>query len=361
MESKKTTTLHGLLETIKEYWHVLLKKWWLIGIITLTGGIWAYVTVKKEKPQFYAVQTFMVKESQAGGSMFTNILGQFGLSGSRGNGEYNLDKLVEIAHSQKIVHKALFTEVDIDQEKEVLINRLLEVFEISVDWEDSNRSEGTKAFSMKREYSRFENSQVKQAHLLVAGDMHQVGCMSIIYNDKSGIIKLESATPDEQLSMALTTTLYDCLSEFYIRQAREKQEITLNKLELKADSLNKVLSAKELEVAKLNDRRYGIILQQDQVRKARLNSEIFLLNAMYSEVIKNVENASFNLKNSTPVFQKIDSPAFPLAKAQHSTIKETFKGLLIAGLLALALVIGWHILVKKWQDERKELNKNREY
>lgn len=316
----------------------------------LVFGLFRYVQAKRTPWSYHSEYSFMVKESQESGSMFSNLLGQFGLSGSQGTGDYNLDKLVQIANSKKIINRSLFTEYQFSDRKDILLNKFIEVYEeldIGKEEDEERLKIGPSPTGTTRE-NKIVQTWYKFVTVGTSGD----GCVRIVYDDKSGIIHIGSSTYDEELSMALTNTIYENLSKFYITQAREKQIITLEKLELKADSLRKTLMNLELELAKINDQGFGVILNKDKVRTTRLQNEVFLTNTMYSEVIKNVENASFVLKNATPVFQTLDAPKFPLKKTKPSTIKRTFFGLVVGGILAIAVIIGLYILRLKWDSEQ---------
>jgi hypothetical protein len=350
--STKPFSLRQSLKTFKDYLRMLFKNWWIIALVSLLFGIRNYILAKSNDVDYLASQSFMVKEDEGSGSLFSNILGQFGLKGGGRKGDYNLDKLMEISKSKKIMTRTLFERCEINKKNDLLINHIIEIYELSKTWDselaDFQGFNSTKASSKKRAegpFKRHEHKAINEVYKLILGYGGQSGKMGINYSDESGIIYLNFLTRNEELSKAMTGLLYDNLSEFYINQAKEKQEITLDKLEEKRDSLHSILVSKEFELAKLTDQGYGVIMQQDKVVKSRLTSEIFLVNTMYSELIKNVENAAFSLKNSTPIFQTIDQPQFPLQIIAKPTIISVLKGLIIGGLLAIAILVGRRLFI----------------
>jgi hypothetical protein len=346
-QSSNNFSLLGLMEQAKTYFQILLKRWWLIGAISLVFGLWFYIQAKKSGINYIATHSFMVKEDEGSGSLFSNILGQFGLKSGGPKGDYNLDKLIEITKSKKIIRQTLFTSCRVNEKEDLLINHLLEHYG------DFDDDDAIQRLTLKKEYSRDENQIVANIYDLIVGVPGEEGKLNISYSSESGIIYMTMATSNEELSRMFTKYLYHHLGKFYIIQANEKQTITLEKLEDKRDSLHQVLVAKEFELARMNDQGFGIILQKDKVQKSRLTSEIFLTNTMYSELIKNVENAAFNLKNATPVFQTIDEPQYPLRIMAKSTIKAAFTGCVIGALLMIGLIIGRKIFLDKLEQEQQ--------
>lgn len=332
---------------------MVLSRWLLVGIVALIFGLIYYVRVKRHDVNYLATTSFMVKEDEGSSSLFSNILGQFGLSGGR-KGEYNLDRLVRISKSHKIMVKTVFSRGTIDDKEDYLINHIMDIYDFETDFRFPKAGKYAPKNIDLKNLTRDEVDIVYQVNGLLRGSSEKPGKFGITYNEESGIIYMSFSTRNEQLSKILTSAHYSHLSEFYVLQAKEKQEITHKKLIEKKDSLQAVLQQKEYELAKMNDQGFGVILKQNKVAKTRLNNEIFVLNTMYSELIKNVENASFNLKNATPVFQVIDTPQYPLDMKARSTIRAVATGLIVGGLLAAAAIIGI-ALVREAYEEREQL------
>lgn len=341
-QSTNSFSLRNFLDKTQEYFFLILRQWWKIGVVALVFGLGFYVKAKRQDINFIATHSFMVKEDEGSGSLFSNILGQFGLKSGGPKGDYNLDKLVEISKSKKIIKQTLLTEATLSGETDLLINHVRAIY----------GGDQVKRIEKKANYSREEQAIISGVYDMVVGTATMEGKLDVNYSSESGIIYLTFTTKDEELSRVFTKHLYGHLSEFYINQANEKQAITLQKLEEKRDSLHQVLVEKEYALAKMNDQGFGIILQKDKVKKSRLTSEIFLINTMYSELIKNVENAAFNLKNSTPVFQTIDEPQYPLRMLVKSTIKAAIVGCIVGALLVIGFIIGRKLFYEALEKEQ---------
>jgi uncharacterized protein involved in exopolysaccharide biosynthesis len=104
-----------------------------------------------------------------------------------------------------------------------------------------------------------------------------------------------------------------------------------------------VLKSAEFQLANFRDTHHNLIMRSDQLTDLRLQREIAALSAMYVEVLKNTEVASFSLKNKLPFIQVIDTPLSPIQPTQISLARKVLIGILIGGFLGSFFVIGRHL------------------
>src|SRR5690606_31415017 len=68
--------------------------------------------------------------------------------------------------------------------------------------------------------------------------------------------------------------------------------------------------------------------------------------AMFIELIKNLEAAKVTLRKETPLFQIVDTPILPLEKEGFGKLK----GLVIGGFLAGFLIVAFLLIKKMFKD-----------
>ena len=336
-------TLKELILKLQEYWHYLwARKWYLIGVGLLMASV--FVLRAYLKPITYtATLTFMVNEDE-GGSLggAAAILGQFGLGGGAAS-EYNLDKIVSLARSRRIVQQALFEQVEIEGQTDYLANHLIRIYEWQEEWRKDTLLQG---FLFTRDsipvFTRTESRALQIMYGQVVGNPEENinGLLSASYQEETGILSLQAKTENEELSIVLAEVLYDKLSRFYIQQSTEKQQITVANLQQRADSVEQQLKQAEYQLAQLQDNSQGFQLRRDQLQQQRLSREVQVLTILLGEVVKNLSTSEFLLKNATPFFQVVDAPLAPIKAASKSYLKQAVIGSFLGGFLLVLFFIG---------------------
>jgi hypothetical protein len=328
--------------TFHKYRREAFRHWWLYGIaFLLIGGFMVYRAVST--PETYKARlTFMVNEDD--GNPFggiSGVLGQFGLGRGR-RGQFNLDKIVELARSRKIIQEVLLT----NQGGDFIGNRLIEEYDLEAQWADSDSA--MTGFRFRHDSVPAFNAQERKAllslHGLIIGGEDAEGIAKASYDDISGILSLTCETTDEQLAIDITRTQFDALSEFYINQAIERQLQTYNLVRAKVDSIQSELSKNDVALATFVDASQTMWSSVDRLKQGRLQREISKLSAMLAEAVKNMEFAEFSLKSAKPVIQDLDLPISPLTPIQPSLLKAIVIGGAIAFLLVTGFLVGRRVL-----------------
>ncbi len=331
-------TLKDLILAFQKFRREAFRKWWLYGIVFLViGGALVYRALAT--PVTYEAKlTFMVNEDE--GNPFggvTGLLGQFGLGRGRG-GRYNLDKIVQLAKSRRIVQEVLLTKTQGDY----IGNQFIVLYDLDDQWaKDDSAMAG---FRFTRDSVAAFNEQERKALLslyaLLAGSPDKDGLMTATYDDESSVLTLTCETTDEQLSIDFARTQFDRLSEFYIDQATERQLQTFNVVREKVDSIQEELTKADMNLAVFSDASNGMWSRVDLLKRDQLQREINKLSAMQVEAVKNMEYAEFSLKNAKPVIQEIDIPISPLQPLQPSLLKALVIAAAVAFILTSLYLIG---------------------
>lgn len=353
-------TLRELILKLQEYWQYLwARKWPFIG----AGLLMAVVFVGRAylQPTTYtATLTFMVNEDEGSGlGGAAAILGQFGLGGGAAS-EYNLDKIVSLARSRRIVQQALFEPASIDGQTDYLANHIIRIYDWHEAWEEDTLLQGFFfTYDSIPAFTRSEGRALQSIYGQVVGNPAEgvEGLFSASYEEETGILSLKVVSEQEELSIALTEVLYDKLSAFYIQQSTEKQQVTVTNLQERADSVQQVLEQTEYQLAQLRDNSQGFQLSKDQLRQQRLSREVQVLSILLGEIIKNLSTSEFILKSATPFFQVVDTPLAPIKPAPKGYLKQAVIGGLLGGFLVVMFFIGQKIYVET-MDNPDETKRN---
>ncbi len=340
-------SLRDLILKIKSFIGEVLRYWHIPAFcVLLAVGFQAYryFTYVSVYP---ARITFSVDEDEGGNaSGLTGILGQFGLGPVRPS-RYNLDKILALSKSRRVIENTLFARVSMDGKEDYLANHLIREYELNKDSDLSKSGKGEFYFTHDSlpAFDRIENEMLISLYGFIVGppDKPQKALIIADYNEDTNIMSLDASTTDESLSLALAERMFESLSEYYINKAIEKQLKTYTVVSAKKDSVLVALKAYEYQLANFKDSHRGVLMRTDLISELRLQREITALSAMYAEVLKNTEVADFSLKNKMPFIQVIDAPLSPIHPTQVSLFRKLLIGFLIGGAFGSILVIGRRI------------------
>jgi hypothetical protein len=280
-----------------------------------------------------------VDEDEGGNSSgLTGILGQFGLGSVRPT-RYNLDKIMALSKSRRVIQNTLFATVNVAGKDDYLANHILEEYEFD------KQESGSSSFRFTHDsipiFTREENEKMIAVYGFIIGPPEEPkkALVKADYDEDSNIMSLETKTTDETLSIELSRKLFESLSNYYVSKAIEKQLNTYTVVAFKRDSVLAALKTAEYQLAHFRDTHRGLLMRTDQLTELRLQREIAALTAMYAEVLKNTEVADFSLKNKTPFIQVIDEPIAPIEPIRMSLLRKLAIGLIIGGAIGVAYVI----------------------
>ncbi len=338
-------TLKDLVKKIQEFWHEAWKnKWWIIFVAAL--GASAFLLNAWLTPPTYPAKTvFMLNEEEGSTSGIGSLLGQFGLGGG-GKGKLNLDKILQLSKSIKILQAALFREVEVEGKKDFYANHIIRYYDFHDKWKKDTT--GLVGFyfmhSQFDSFSRVENNALKQVCEQIRGGENAKGLLSSSYDDKTGILSMSINSVREELSIGLMKAIYEELSNFYINKSVESKRKTYENIKFKVDSLRSRYQQLSLTLARLEDQSYGILDKANLVRSNDLRTESQITILAYGEAVKNMELSDFQLRNATPVFQLIDNAIPPIKPDKSSKIKAILIGGFLGGFLSLGFFIGRKII-----------------
>lgn len=337
----------GLREIIlktREYLQTLWKgKVVIIILAVLFGGLF-FVRAYLKHPTYGATLTFALNEGE-GAYAVGGLLGQFGLGGGSA-GKVSLDKIVELSKSMRIVNQALFQKAVVDGKEDFLANHILLLYKLNKKWSKNNPSFEQFRFTHDSfpAFTFEENSALKGIYGFTVGGT-KPGLVTCNYNTESTIFSMTSTTESEMLSLALTESIFNHLSRFYIQQSSDKQKQTYALVKAKADSIYRQWASSEYSISNMEESEGALWAPTDRTRKTIKTKQSNMYALSYGEAIKNLEMADYAVKNSTPFIREIDRPFSPLYPQSPPLLRQILLGLFLGGFLGGAWVLGKKIVM----------------
>ncbi|WOK06317.1 exopolysaccharide biosynthesis protein [Imperialibacter roseus] len=332
-------SLRELLLRITALVNYLLRKWKIIAMVVLVGGVFGYLYTLR-KPTYTAQTTFALEESSSL-SQVSGLASSLGLSlGSLGGDEEGLFKgenILELYKSKRMLIETLLTEVDHNGSKERLINTFARESKLEKVWQSKSHLKGLSFDVDPSQFTASHDSilievveQLQKRYLAVDKPSRRLNIISVQVNSK-----------DPFFSAAFDTTLVKKVSEFYLYSKTRKTTETVATLQHQADSVKKVLDSSVFDIASdlestLNynalNRKQNVPIQQKQMD---LQSSL----AAYSEIVKNLELAKLNHLDRQPLIQIIDRPMRYLENNKWRWYKGTVIGMFVFGVLSTGFFV----------------------
>jgi len=337
-------SLKYLILKFKEFWNELWRYWWIILLFVIPIALFMVYSAISTPKTYPAKLTFMVNDDEGGGGLggAASVLSSFGIGGS-GGGDYNLEKMLELVRSRKLMQTFLFKKQKIEGKEDYYSNHLIDLYDYHEVWlEDTT---GLRDFKFTHDsiggFTRTENSVLKQLHGKMIGNVANgiKGLLGSSISENTSIMTLTLNTESEALSILMLEDVFEELSDYYVEKSIEKQKFTYDAMKFKTDSIYKELRSAEYGLANYKDTNRGLYTAKKQLKTGQLTAKIQMLYTMYGEAIKNLEMAEFGLRDKTPVVQVIDLPIPPIRPVGDSLIKNLIIACLLGGLLGAGFII----------------------
>jgi len=335
-------SLKELIEKLLSIWKYLLSKWLLIGVVGLIGAGIGFFGAWSKPVKYTAKISFVVEEGKSSAGGLASLAGQFGfdLGGGSGGGIFAGENLLIFLKSEGLIRETLLAKFD-STSTATLADKYAEINEYKKGWVE-NKEIGIIDFSAFKEGS-FPRKQDSLLQLLVAAIAKE---LAVARTDKKAtFVEVKTTTRDELLSKVFTERLVQTGTERYIQSKIKIKAANVALLQKRADSLGALLNRNTYSAAAAQQQLVDI---NPALRTAPVAAEIstrdkMMIATIFAEVIKNLELAKFTLQQETPVIQVVDKTYFPLKKEKESKLK----GLLLGGILAAFLTIGF-LLASRW-------------
>ena len=327
--------LKDILIKLSEYKTYLLKKKFTIVLISFFCLVLGIVIGICSETKYNAELTFVVEGEKKGSSLgaMSGLASQFGFDiGGGSSATFSQNNILELLKSRGVVEVTLMQHAKIDGKEDLLIEHYLEINKIKDAWKE-NEDLTPVSFNGSLTY---ENDSV-------SGDVWR----SIIkdklvvelYSDEANIINLSYTSVNEGFAKEFVEALIEQMSKMYIVHQTAQANNTLDFLQNRADSVFGELEIAEEEFAKVKDINQRIVKASGRLKELQLMRRVEVLNAMYLEIVKNLELSKITLLNQTPIINIIDKPILPLQVEKKSKIALGFLGAFLGGFLSLIFFV----------------------
>ncbi|MEL6718624.1 MAG: hypothetical protein AAFP82_07900 [Bacteroidota bacterium] len=324
------------------YWQFIWKhKIWVI-LSFLFSGTLAFCYALSQPMIFEGRVTFTIANGDGNLSGISNILGQFGIGGSRdGPNPY---KILELSKARAILKEVLFEEVVVGEQKDYLANHLIREYDYHRKWAKGEEKLKEFLFTHDTLFS-FNPNEIFVLKILHYHIVNK-GILTTSLDDVTNLMTLSVKTTSNEISASLAEKIYEHLKEYYTEKRVANQRKTFNIFKSKTDSIETELSSVQLRLSRFEDSNRNLLLRQYEIERVRLEQELQKLIIAYGESYKSQELADFSLKSQNPAIQMIDGPLRPLIGKAPSK----YKFLVIGAFAGLLLSVFMLLIIKIFQE-----------
>ena len=302
------------------------------GIFFVLGVAFEFISEK----EYTAKLTFVVEDQQQrGGALgaMSGMASEFGFDiGGSSSTTFSQNNILEFLKSRGVVEAALMQSRIVNKNEDLLIEHYLHLNNIKDSWKTNK---DFNSFSFHGILTQVNDSISGDVWMNIIEDKLVVELQS----DKANIINLSYVSKNEEFAKIFVETLIEQMSKMYITHQTAQASKTLNFLTSRSDSVFIELEIAEEEFAKVKDINQRIVKASGRLKELQLMRSVEVLNAMYLEIVKNLEISKLTLLNQTPIIQIIDRPILPLKVEEKSKIILGLLGAFLGGFLSLFFFI----------------------
>ncbi|WP_026897730.1 LPS biosynthesis protein [Daejeonella oryzae] len=326
------------------WWDYLISKWMVILSMGLLGGILGLAFAFYKKPEYIAVTTFVLEESggaAAGGlGQVAGLAALAGIDiGGGGEGIFQGDNIAALYKSRSMLGKALLTEIDVDGNKQLLIDRYIDFMGLRDKWENKPALVNLKfSKAVDQPRTRLQDSVIGE----IIEDINKKYLKVEKPDKKLNVIDVSFAAEDEIFAKTFNNTIVSTVNDFYVQTKTKKSLLNIGILQHKTDSVRAVMNGAISSAARVIDATPNLNTTRQAQRVAPVQRSQFTAEtnkAILGELVKNLELSKMNFLKEKPLIQVIDEPVYPLKKEKLSKIKLGVMGFFIATVLTVFILI----------------------
>jgi len=257
------------------------------------------------------------------------LASQFGLNigGSGTSGLFAGENLFALLKSNKIIQGSLLRLID-----EIPQGNLLNYY-LNIIKKESLKDGGLTYFPLELERKSYSRSQ--DSLLAVITEGLKVDIKVSNEDKKVTISQLSVTSENEYFSWKMTNLLIEEASKLYLDLKVGKMKRSVEILQQRVDSVQRMLNGSMLSAAVEMDRSLGLVSQAPKVNSAKMQMNAQMLGILYGELTKNLEMTKFSLSQQEPIIEVIDPSVRPLNKIGKGRFKFALLGGIISGFFML--------------------------
>ena len=334
--------ISDLLFTAKNYLTYVLRKWWVIGILTVMGAAVGFVYAFFQDEDYITESTYIIDSGGGSSSMLSSLMsiaGAFGMGGSSSAEGFTNELLHGLIQSRRVLKNTMMSQYMVDGEYDHLGNHMIRLYP---DWaEDWDIVDFRLTSDSLESVTPGEDSVLELLYLKLRED-HLI----VAFDEATALNTMTFRALSRDLAVHASEHILTASSDFFIQSAVVKEKQSLDIAIHQSDSLMGVLKGKEALLARLTDEQGYGFRASDMLTEGRLIRDIEVLSTMYATSYASLEVARTNLHDKKPIIEVLDQP-------QYATHKEEVKLVafsIIAGIIAAFLTVIFFILRKAIVD-----------
>lgn len=346
-------SIGDLITKLGEYRRYLFRKWWVILIFSAVVGF-ALRFYINWRPEHYISHTdFSVKGTEGSStSSLTSLATSFGFGISTGS-EFTNEYFLAIIQSRRMVKETLLQKRTVkigkqEPREDYLANFYIEMY--------PRWAKKKKVKDFRIGHGNIDSLTIYEDSVLtVIYDELVEKDLSLEYNDDLDINQLEFSSLSRDYSVFFASYIARAASDFYIESQVKNETETVELISQRVDSIRAAMTAKEDQLAEVQDQSAFTIKAKGLLTQGRLLREIEILSVEYAEAYAQLELARFDLQNKAPLVSIIDTPRISTIKEKEQVMLFMIIGFVL-GLIITSIVL----VVRKYsRDSVEEANKKR--
>lgn len=342
--SSDEISLKELLQKAGEWWRYLKGQWWKIAIIGLIGGVIGIVYAQRQPITYTAKVTFVVEDGKVGSSGLgglASLAGQFGVDvgGGSGGGLFSGDNILLYFQSPSLAREVLLTKYN-DISNQSVADVYAKTYNLKESWRKGGIIE-------KVNFSPVNNSspnRIRDSLLQkIIERIHKTQFYVSKTDKKAGFFEVSAIMQNEELAKVYCEKIVELAVQKYVGIKTQRQKATVDKLQMRVDSIANLLRQKTVSGASLQTSTSTMDINPlyktgTSIAVETTTRDKTMLATIFATVTQNLEMAKFALSQETPVIQIVDSPILPLVRDKKSRSK-SFVIFTMAFSLSLTLLL----------------------
>ena len=339
MPKEEKISLKNVFQGFKEWLVFIMDKRKIIVYSTLITLILPLTYNYLKSPVYYANTSFVL-ENDASASLgsLSSLASMSGINTSSlmsASNLFQIDNIQELYRSNNMLRQTLLEKVTINGKSQILIDYFAKTQKLEKKW--IKEKVYLKDFlKEKKLYSRAQDSVLKEAVKLIKKDFLIVGKP----NRNTSILNVGFKHKDEVFSKIFNEVLVNKVNSFYYKTETKKTAFNLKVLQVQTDSVKRILDMSFLALAEIDQNIPNLnpLVKTAKVPYQKAMANLQANQAIYLEVVKQLELAKVTHRNKTPLIQIIDTPSFPLENNRWNFLNTLLLGIFGGGMLIVLLL-----------------------
>ncbi len=316
----------------------ILSKWKQIILVALIFGIGGAIRTYLKKSSYVAEITFTLDEGAsqgAGGGGIAELGAQLGLGmpANAGGIFSSMTNIVELMQSRLLIEKTLKKQVTIYDKPVLFADFFLDSLGYRSKWMKGSPYYQLDFMSVKKDKKEelFQNNITENIYLTILNKSLKISPKG----KGTTILSVTCISEHELFSKYFLEALIEEVSAFYIETKTQRAKNNLNFIQKRTDSTRIAYNQSLYGRAAFTDANVNPNLKIATVTGEKQQTDVQLLSASYTELVRSLEAAKTTLMRETPLIQLLDTPILPLKKIAPSVTSSFILFFVVGGFLAV--------------------------